>query len=118
MDEKPKDGLAGLRDDVLELRRQSEYRKAEKVRRRTVKLLKRLGIVGYSEPGYEWVRIKNFEVRAVDYYWEGRPLGWTGCRFTYSEFGFGWFGFYNMRRVGDALVEVADKCSFVTEVEQ
>jgi hypothetical protein len=117
--DKAKDGFKRLREDVEELRRQSTFMDAEKCRARTVRMLDRLGIAGYSEPGNQWVRISDFEVLMdgncfEGYQWHGRPLG-TNYNKYHSREDFGsWCWFLPLPRLNQAskaLVAIADKCS-------
>lgn len=114
MMDKPKYGFTELREDVHELRRQAEFEKEEQVRNLTVRMLERLGISGYSEPGCGWVRIKDFEIRCEryldKYMWRGRPLG---ALYSIEEKLFGAWVFHipRMKQARDALITVADACT-------
>lgn len=112
--DKQKYGFTELREDVHELRRQAKFEEEERVRNLTVRMLDRLGIAGYSEPGYGWVRIKDFEVRCERYYdkyvWRGRPLG-SGGYIEEEAFGAWVFHIPRMKQARDALITVADACT-------
>lgn len=72
---KSKDGLDALREQYYYSVEAGKFRESEKQRLRTLRMLAVLGITGGSEPGNEWVRVRDVEVTlGNDYYgwWEWR----------------------------------------------